>query len=175
MRPMAIRPTNSDQSSVVTSFYPIQFATERIAGGAIDVSVLTKPGAEPHDLEIAPQDLARMTHASLVVYSKGFQPAVDDAIDAIRAAEADWKVLQGEQDEIVKSTEAERGRSLRKNIAFEAELTRAKLVRDAVLASDGLEKAGHRPSGWWFPLVCPDGTWFRAMSRGAKFRLEPLT
>jgi zinc transport system substrate-binding protein len=71
------------QPSVVTSFYPIQFATERIAGGALDVSVLTKPGAEPHDLEIAPQDLARMTQASLVVYSKGFQPAVDEAIEQV--------------------------------------------------------------------------------------------
>lgn len=66
---------------VVTSFYPIQFATERIAGGALDVSVLTKPGAEPHDLEITPQDLARMTRSSLVVYSKGFQPAVDEAVE----------------------------------------------------------------------------------------------
>ena len=72
-----------DRQTVVTSFYPIQFATERIAGGALDVSVLTKPGAEPHDLEIAPQDLARMTRASLVVYSKGFQPAVDEAIEQV--------------------------------------------------------------------------------------------
>src|SRR5690606_619938 len=71
--------------SVVTSFYPIQFATERIAGGALDVSVLTKPGAEPHDLEIAPQDLARMTQASLVVHSKGFQPAVDEATEQVDA------------------------------------------------------------------------------------------
>lgn len=68
---------------VVTSFYPIQFATERIAGGTLDVSVLTKPGAEPHDLEITPQDLARMTRSALVVYSKGFQPAVDEAVQQV--------------------------------------------------------------------------------------------
>ncbi|WP_353508473.1 metal ABC transporter substrate-binding protein [Intrasporangium sp.] len=68
---------------VVTSFYPIQFATERIGGGALDVSVLTKPGAEPHDLEITPQDLARMTRSSLVVYSRGFQPAVDEAVQQV--------------------------------------------------------------------------------------------
>ena len=68
---------------VVTSFYPIQFATERIAGATLDVSVLTKPGAEPHDLEITPQDLARMTRSSLVVYSKGFQPAVDEAVQQV--------------------------------------------------------------------------------------------
>lgn len=75
--------TTGDGTAVVTSFYPIQFATERIAGGTLDVSVLTKPGAEPHDLEIAPQDLARMTQASLVVYSKGFQPAVDEAVQQV--------------------------------------------------------------------------------------------
>ena len=41
---------------------------------------LTKPGAEPHDLELAPQDVAGMTKARLVVYADGFQPAVDDAV-----------------------------------------------------------------------------------------------
>jgi len=74
---------DGDKPHVVTSFYPLQFATERIAGGALDVSVLTKPGAEPHDLEVTPQDLARMTRASLVVYSKGFQPAVDEAVEQV--------------------------------------------------------------------------------------------
>lgn len=65
--------------TVMTSFYPIQFATEQIAGKALDVRVLTKPGAEPHDLEIGAQDLDAVLKAALVVYSKGFQPAVDDA------------------------------------------------------------------------------------------------
>ncbi|MDC5697891.1 metal ABC transporter substrate-binding protein [Intrasporangium calvum] len=71
------------KTSVVTSFYPIQFATEQIAGDAIDVTVLTKPGAEPHDLEIGAQDLARLTDSALVIYSKGFQPAVDDAVEQV--------------------------------------------------------------------------------------------
>ena len=51
----------SDEQAVVTSFYPLQFATQQITGGAVPVSVLTKPGAEPHDLELAPQDIARMS------------------------------------------------------------------------------------------------------------------
>lgn len=75
--------TTDGRPEVVTSFYPIQFATERISGGTLDVSVLTKPGAEPHDLEITPQDLARMTRSSLVVYSEGFQPAVDEAVQQV--------------------------------------------------------------------------------------------
>ena len=64
----------------MTSFYPIQFATEQITGSALPVTALTKPGAEPHDLELAPQDVAGMTKARLVIYADGFQPAVDDAM-----------------------------------------------------------------------------------------------
>jgi zinc transport system substrate-binding protein len=65
---------------VVTSFYPIQFATQQIAGPTADVTVLTKPGAEPHDLELTPQDLSTVGAADLVVYAKGFQPAVDEGV-----------------------------------------------------------------------------------------------
>ncbi len=69
--------------SVVTSFYPIQFATQQITGGAVPVTVLTKPGAEPHDLELAPQDIGGMTKARLVIYADGFQPAVDEAVELV--------------------------------------------------------------------------------------------
>lgn len=86
----------------------------------------------------------------------------------------EWRALQERQNEIVKSQEAERGRELRRNLAFEAELTRVKLLRDAIVTSEGLPKAGHRPAAWWFPLVCPDGTWFRETARNAHYWLEPL-
>src|SRR5689334_15319015 len=76
----------SADGSIVTSFYPIQFATEQIIGGRLPVTVLTKPGAEPHDLELAPQDIAGMTRAKLVVYADGFQPAVDDAMAEVQPA-----------------------------------------------------------------------------------------
>ncbi|MDN5790070.1 MAG: metal ABC transporter substrate-binding protein [Micrococcales bacterium] len=71
---------------VVTSFYPLAFATERIGGETLDVSTLTKPGAEPHDLELAPQDLTAMAGARLVIYSKGFQPAIDEGIAQVDPA-----------------------------------------------------------------------------------------
>jgi zinc transport system substrate-binding protein len=41
---------------------------------------LTKPGAEPHDLELTPHDVAELADADLVVYLSGFQPAVDTAV-----------------------------------------------------------------------------------------------
>jgi zinc transport system substrate-binding protein len=74
---------SSPDGAIVTSFYPIQLAVQQITGGSLPVTVLTKPGAEPHDLELTPQDVAGMTKARLVVYADGFQPAVDDAIGQV--------------------------------------------------------------------------------------------
>jgi zinc transport system substrate-binding protein len=70
-----------DKLDVVTAFYPLQYATEQVAGEHATVSSLTKPGAEPHDLELTPQDVAKVGEAGLVVYLKGFQPAVDEAVE----------------------------------------------------------------------------------------------
>ncbi len=69
--------------SVVTSFYPLQLAAERIGGDLVTVSTLTKPGAEPHDVELGAQDLAGLLRADLVVYSAGFQPAVDEGVEQV--------------------------------------------------------------------------------------------
>ncbi|WP_411283086.1 metal ABC transporter substrate-binding protein [Lapillicoccus sp.] len=67
--------------SVVTSFYPVQYAVQQVGGSHVSVTSLTKAGAEPHDVELSAQDVAGLTRASLVVYAKGFQPAVDTAVD----------------------------------------------------------------------------------------------
>lgn len=65
---------------VLASFYPLQYVAERVGGDRVQVDSLTPPGAEPHDLELAPADVARLGEASVVVYLSGFQPAVDDAL-----------------------------------------------------------------------------------------------
>ena len=66
--------------SVVTSFYPLQYVTERVAGDHADVTNLTKPGGEPHDLELSPKQVASVQDADLVVYQDEFQTAVDEAV-----------------------------------------------------------------------------------------------
>ena len=68
-------------TSVVTSFYPLQYVAQRIAGGHARVTNLTQPGREPHDLELTVQQTAQLADADVVVYEKGFQAAVDDAVD----------------------------------------------------------------------------------------------
>jgi len=74
--------TSSDAAklNIVAAAYPFQFVAERVAGQHGEVSSLTQPGAEPHDLELTPQQTAEVIEADLVVYEKTFQAAVDDAV-----------------------------------------------------------------------------------------------
>jgi zinc transport system substrate-binding protein len=65
---------------VVAAFYPLQYVAQRVGGTHATVQNLTQPGSEPHDLEIPPKQTAEIVDADLVVYERGFQPAVDDAI-----------------------------------------------------------------------------------------------
>ncbi len=65
---------------VVAAFYPLAYAAEQVGGPAVDVTTLTAPGAEPHDLELTPQQVGEISQADLVLYIPGFQPAVDDAV-----------------------------------------------------------------------------------------------
>jgi zinc transport system substrate-binding protein len=67
--------------AVVTALYPLQFLGERIGGDQVTVSNLTKPGAEPHDVELNPRQVGEISDAALVVYLNGFQPAVDEAVE----------------------------------------------------------------------------------------------
>ena len=68
------------QLRIVAAFYPLQFVAQRVAGDHATVANLTQPGAEPHDLELTPRQVASLTTANLVIYEKGFQPAVDEAV-----------------------------------------------------------------------------------------------
>lgn len=72
--------------SIEASFYPLQWMAEQVGGDHVDVASLTKPGAEPHDLELTSRDVADIADADVVVYLAGFQPAVDDAVDQVDEA-----------------------------------------------------------------------------------------
>ncbi len=69
-----------DDVRVVAAFYPFAYVAERVAGDDAAVENLTAPGAEPHDLELSPQQVAAISEATVVVYERGFQPAVDEAV-----------------------------------------------------------------------------------------------
>jgi zinc transport system substrate-binding protein len=87
-----IKTKRSGQLTIVAAFYPLQFVAQRVAGDRVTVTSLTQPGAEPHDLELTPRQVASLTTASLVIYEKGFQPAVDEA------------VVQSENPQVIETT-----------------------------------------------------------------------
>ena len=73
--------SNDGKLSVVTAFYPLQEAAQRVGGDHVDVTNLTAPGVEPHDLELAPRAVQAISQADVVLYfGDGFQPAVEDAV-----------------------------------------------------------------------------------------------
>ena len=87
-----IKTKQPGQLTIVAAFYPLQFVAQRVAGDRVTVTSLTQPGAEPHDLELTPRQVASLTTASLVIYEKGFQPAVDEA------------VVQSENPQVIETT-----------------------------------------------------------------------
>ena len=82
---------SSERLRVTAAFYPLQWASERVGGDHVVVRGLTKPGAEPHDLELTPKAVAELAASDVVVYLEGFQPAVDEAV-ATQAKDAAFDV-----------------------------------------------------------------------------------
>jgi zinc transport system substrate-binding protein len=76
----------SGRPQVVASFYPLQYVAERIVGDHAEVTNLTKPGVEPHDLELSPRQTADLAGADVVLHEEGLQPAVDEAVRNDRPA-----------------------------------------------------------------------------------------
>ncbi|MDR7087457.1 zinc transport system substrate-binding protein [Aeromicrobium panaciterrae] len=69
------------KTSVIASFYPYAFIAQQVGGSFVNVQNLTAPGAEPHDLELKPKQVAAVQEADLVIYQNHFQAAVDSAVD----------------------------------------------------------------------------------------------
>ena len=68
-------------TKVSVAFYPLEYAATKAGGDKVNVTNLTLPGQEPHDLELTPQQITSLEEAALVVYLKGFEPAVDKAVE----------------------------------------------------------------------------------------------
>lgn len=91
-----------DTPQVVAAFYPLQWITEQVGGSDVQVSSLTTPGVEPHDMELGAHQMAQLEDAALTVYIKGVQPAVDEAVSpdtAFDAATAVRTIPAGGHDE----------------------------------------------------------------------------
>ena len=75
--------------AVVASFYPLAWA----AGP--DTVDLTPPGAEPHDVELTPREVAEVQKARIVLYlGGGFQPSVERAVRDTRGTAVELSSAQ---------------------------------------------------------------------------------
>lgn len=74
--------TGGSEVTVLASFYPLQYVAEQVGGEHVQVTAMTPPGAEPHDLELSPRQVREVGDADVVLFLAGFQPAVDDAVAA---------------------------------------------------------------------------------------------
>lgn len=91
---------SSGGPEVVAAFYPLEFVASEIGGDMVDVTNLSPPGVEPHDLELAPSQVRSLAQADLVVYlGEGFQPAVEDVVGELSGT----PVIDGfaTQDELI--------------------------------------------------------------------------
>ncbi|MGY1857704.1 metal ABC transporter substrate-binding protein [Modestobacter sp. SYSU DS0290] len=69
-----------DDVTVVAAFYPLAWLSEQVVGDLGTVTALTPDGAEPHEYELTPRDVAATAEADAVVYLPALQPAVDAAV-----------------------------------------------------------------------------------------------
>lgn len=88
---------------VVAAFYPLQFVAEQVGGDRVAVTSLAPAGAEPHDLELKPSQIASIADADLVIYLPGFQPEVDavvnlEAADKAMDAGAEVNIVVSDSD-----------------------------------------------------------------------------
>ena len=113
---------------VVTTLYPLEYFTQRIAGDAAEVVNLISPGVSSHDFEPTPADIRQLQAASLIIYNgSGLEPWVDRAIHAIGSGE---------------------------RTVLEASLGLAKAALDG--HEDGEGSGGLDPHVWLDPLIAMD-------------------
>jgi regulator of replication initiation timing len=115
--------------------------------------------------EPTPADLARREELA---------HAVEEAVHKEASVKRRLRDLYHQQEVLVADPEIRRVHERRRTLELEAELKRLDLIRDAVIASKGLERASNRPSAWWFPAVDPSGAWFHAVAETATFWWQPL-
>ena len=70
----------SSDHQAVAAFFPLEWVTAQVGGPEWDITGLTEPGTEPHDLELGIGQTAALDGADVVVFEREFQPAVDEAV-----------------------------------------------------------------------------------------------
>ncbi|MFV0426675.1 MAG: metal ABC transporter substrate-binding protein [Beutenbergiaceae bacterium] len=69
--------------TIAVTSYPMEFIASEVAADMAQVQNVTPAGAEPHDLELSPADIATLSQADVILVLSNFQPAVDEALTHI--------------------------------------------------------------------------------------------
>ncbi|GAA5123508.1 zinc ABC transporter substrate-binding protein [Haloechinothrix salitolerans] len=73
--------SDSGPVKVAAGFYPLRFLAERIGGPDAEVTGLTPPGTEPHDLTLTGPARAAAEEAEVMIYAgEDYQPEVTDVV-----------------------------------------------------------------------------------------------
>ena len=89
-------PPSAARPVIVTTIYPLHELTRQVAGPSAQVVSLVPTGAEPHDWEPSPQDLAQIREARVFIYHGA---GLDPWVSRLLADQASSKAL------IVRATE----------------------------------------------------------------------
>jgi zinc transport system substrate-binding protein len=74
--------SNQETVTVAAAFYPLFEAAQRVGGNRAAATNVTPPGAEPHDIELSPDQVDELLDADVVLYlGGGFQPAVEQVAE----------------------------------------------------------------------------------------------
>lgn len=83
--------TNGEKASggtkklhIVTTFYPMYYFAQKVAGSSADVDLLIPNGVEPHDWEPTAKDMAKIQDADVFIYnSRYFELWVSKVLDSL--------------------------------------------------------------------------------------------
>jgi len=74
----------TEKMQVVASFYPLYFFSSQIGGDKAEVLNITPSGAEPHDYEPTPKDLAAIQNSNLLILNgAGLEPWAENVLKGI--------------------------------------------------------------------------------------------
>ena len=70
--------------TIMTSFYTLYDFTSKIVGDRAEVINLVPAGAEPHDFEPTPKDMANLSKADIFIYNGGgYETWIEDVLNSI--------------------------------------------------------------------------------------------
>ncbi|MBI3634038.1 MAG: zinc ABC transporter substrate-binding protein [Candidatus Yonathbacteria bacterium] len=79
----SLKSKKTGKVNIVASFYPLTFLASEVGGELVSVYNLTPAGAEPHDFEPSPRELASLRDSDLFIYNgASFEPWIQKWLPA---------------------------------------------------------------------------------------------